>query len=94
MHLQNVAGFPTHPERCAEWFGHFRQRESRGAIDLVRLQETRVSVDEAANLNKLYNTTWGFVDTPGRTRWTDSDAARGVVAILLNPYSSNSEMEP
>ena len=34
------------------------------------------------------------MDTPGRTRWTDSDAARGVVAILLNPYSSNSEMEP
>ena len=94
LHSQNVAGFTKYLGRCAEWFGHFRQRESRGAIDLVLLQETRVAVGEAARLNKLYNTTWGFVDTPGRTRWTDSDAARGVVAILLNPYSSNSEMEP
>ena len=34
-----------------------------------------------------------YVDKPGRTRWTDSDASRGGVAILLNSYSSISEME-
>ncbi|CAI5703594.1 unnamed protein product [Peronospora effusa] len=85
LHSQNVAGFPKHPERCAEWFGHFRQRETRCVIVLVLLQETRVSIGEAARLNNLYSTTWGFVDKPGRTRWTESEAARGGVAILLNP---------
>ena len=49
LHSLNVAGVPKNPERCAEWFGHFRQRESRGAIDLVLLQETRVSVGEAGS---------------------------------------------
>ena len=92
--LKNVARFSKHPERCAEWFGHFRQRKSRGAIDLVLLQETRVSVGEAESLNKLYNSTWGFVDKPGRTRSTESEAARGGVAILLNPYSSITDMKP
>ena len=37
LHSQNVAWFPKHPEHCAEWFGHFRQRKSRGAIDLFLL---------------------------------------------------------
>ncbi|CAI5717474.1 unnamed protein product [Peronospora effusa] len=94
LHSQNVAGFPKHPERCEEWFSHFRQRETRGVIDLVLLQETRVSIGEAARLNKFYSTTWGFVDKSGRTRWTESETARGRVAILLNPYSSITEMEP
>ena len=74
LHSQNLAGFPKHPERCAEWFGHFKQRESQGSIDLVRLQEARFSVGEAAGLNKLYKTTWGFMDKLGRTRWTEYDA--------------------
>ncbi|CAI5702020.1 unnamed protein product [Peronospora effusa] len=93
LHSQNVAGFPKHPERCAEWFGHFRQRETQGVIDLVLLQETRVSIVEAARPNKLYSITWGFVDKPGRTRWTESETARGWVAILLNLYSSTTEMK-
>ena len=31
---------------------------------------------------------------PGRTQWTESDAARGGAAIILNPYSSITEMKP
>ena len=94
LHSQNVSGFRKHTKRCGEWFDHFRQREAREAIDLVLLQETRVTIGEATGLNKLSNTTLSFVDKPGRTRWTEFDAARGGVAILLNPYSSNTEMEP
>ena len=94
LHSQIVAGFPKHPERWGEWFDLFRQRESRGAIDLVLLQEARVSISEPAGLNKLYGTTWGFVDKPGRTRWITFDAAHGGVAILLNSYSSITELKP
>ena len=61
---------------------------------MVLSQETRVSVGEAASLNKLYNITWSFVYKPGRIRWTESDAARGEVASLLNPHSSITEIEP
>ena len=42
----------------------------------------------------MCSTAWGFEDKPGRTRWTEPDAARGGVAILLNPYSFIIEMEP
>ena len=48
-------------DRCAEWFGYFRQQEDRGAMDLVLLQETHVAVGEADTMDKLYHEKWGFV---------------------------------
>ena len=73
LHSQNVAGFTKHPERCTEWFSHFRQRKLRGALDLILLQETRVGMGELASLQHLYNSTWGFVNKPGYTIWTESE---------------------
>ena len=95
MHSQKCRGIPKDPERWGEWFDHFRQRDSRGAIDLVLLQETRISIGEAAGLNKLYT-------TPHGASWTSSDAHGGPsstqrvggAVLLLNLYSSIAEMEP
>ena len=79
---------------CAEWFGHFRQQEYRGAIDLVLLQETHVAVGEADNIDKLYHQTWGFVQEPGRTIYTEAAGPRGDVANLLHPYSPIRTLKP
>ena len=43
-------------------------------------------------MDKLYNKTWRFVNTPGRTKWTESEITRGGVAMLLNPNSSITTM--
>ena len=94
LHSQNVAGFPKNPEHCATWFSHFRQSEARGIIDLVLLQETRVTLGEAAPMDNLYNSSWGFVHKLGRSLWTESEFSRGGVAILLIPYSTITEMVP
>ena len=85
LHSQNVAGFPKHPERCADWFSHFRQREGKGSIDLVLLQETRVDIGYSSFMDDLYNKTWGVVTNPGRTKWTESEHPRGGVAMQLYP---------
>ena len=45
-------------------------------------------------MDKLYNSSWGFVHKIGRSLWTESEHTRGGVAILLNPYSSITEMVP
>ena len=45
-------------------------------------------------MDGLYNPTSDFVAKPGHTLWTESEATHGGVAILLNPYSSITEMEP
>ena len=49
---------------------------------------------ESASMQHLYSSTWGFVNKPGYTLWTESEHPRGGVAILLNPYSSITEMDP
>ena len=94
LHSQDVTGFHKHPERCSSWFSHFRQSESMKAIDLVLRQETRVTIGESMNMENLYNSPWGFVNKRGRSLRTDSKRARGGVAMLLNPYSSITEMVP
>ena len=58
---------------------------------MVLIQETWVSVGRAEALNKLYYTTWGFVDKLGHAQWTESDAACGEVAILIYLYSTITE---
>ena len=70
----------------------FRQREGKGPIDLVLLQENRVNIGDSSSMDDLYNNTWGFVTKPGRTQWTESEHPRGVVTMLLNPYSSISAL--
>ena len=94
LHSQNVATFPKYMEHCATWFSHFRQNEARGTIDLILLQETRVTIGDSATMEKLYNSSWGSVHKLGRSLWTESEHSRGGVAILLNPYSSITEMVP
>ena len=57
---------------------------------MVLLQETRVAIGESASMDKLYNMTWGFVNTPGRTKWTESDISRGggnaLEPVLVDHY--------
>ena len=53
LHPQNVAGFPKHPERRADWFSYFRQREGKGTIDMILLQENRVDIGESASMDDL-----------------------------------------
>ena len=45
-------------------------------------------------MDKLYHQTWGFVQEPGRTIWTEATGPRGGVAILFHPYSSIRTLGP
>ena len=86
LHSQNVAGFLKNLEHFASWFYHFRQ--GQGTIDLVLLQETRVTTGESATMKTLYNSSWGFVHKIGRSLWNEPEQSCGGAAILLNPCSS------
>ncbi|GAB9477376.1 reverse transcriptase [Globisporangium polare] len=47
-------------------------------------------------MNEWYSKTWGFRPEAkqGLTLWTESATRRGGVAMLLNPYSTVTELEP
>ena len=94
IHSRNVAGFLKHLEHCSYRFSYFRQSKSRETIDLVLLQKTRVTTGESMTMENLYNSSWGFVHKSGRSLWTESEHSREGVAMLLNPYSSVTEMFP
>ena len=45
-------------------------------------------------MENRYNPSWGFAHKRGRLLWTESEHSRGGVAMLLNPYSTVTEMVP
>ena len=53
-------GFPKHPEHCSSKFTLFRQSKSRELIDLVLLQETRVTFGESNTMEKTLQLLLGF----------------------------------
>ena len=45
-------------------------------------------------MEKVYNSSWGFMHKRGLSLWTESEHARRGVAILSTSYSSVTEMVP
>ena len=45
-------------------------------------------------MENIYFSAWGFVHKRRRSLWTESEHAKGVMAMLLNPYSYVTEMVP
>lgn len=58
------------------------------------LQEIQVSLEESSTMKQMYNSSWGFVDKPGRSLRTESENPRGGVAIISKPYYSVTQLDP